>query len=430
MINSLKNRAYNFLYWSQKYTQTDMVYLAKGGFWLTLGQVVSTTASFLLAIAFANLIDPITFGNYRYVLSLMGVLSIFALTGIGTAVTQAVARGLEGSFYTAFKTKLKWGLLGSMAALGLAGYYFFRGNYLLSIPLLISTIFLPLMLASQVYDSFLAGRKLFSVGTKYNISKQIIFVGAMVTTLFLTQNLFWLIAVYFVSHTFLNLFFYLFTKRKFQPNKKEDPQTLSYGKHLSLVGVISTIAAYLDRVLIFHYLGAMEVAIYSFAIMPIDQMKSLFKNIPTLAIPKLAQRSFKEINAVLYKRLFKLFLIGGGIAIVYILLAPYLFKIFFPRYLNSIFFSQLFVLTFIFILPHTLLSATIRSKLTLIPKSIIYRSTLAQIVLIISLFVLVKLYEIIGIVFAKILFAILVMFISFINWRDLTKIYSDRKIKE
>ena len=37
MINKIKNRIYNILRQSEKYTQTDMVYLAKGGFWLTLG---------------------------------------------------------------------------------------------------------------------------------------------------------------------------------------------------------------------------------------------------------------------------------------------------------------------------------------------------------------------------------------------------------
>ena len=52
------------------------------------------------------------------------------------------------------------------------------------------------------------------------------------------------------------------------------------------------------------------MAIYSIAIAPPDQIKNLFKNIPTLAMPKLAQRSFKEIDALLYKRLIYLFLAG------------------------------------------------------------------------------------------------------------------------
>ena len=110
-MNQMKNWFYRFLKRTQKYTGTDNVYLAKGGFWLTLGQVVSMASAFLLAIAFANLLDPVTYGNYKYILSLLGLLGIFTLDGMRTAINQAVARDLEGSFYTGFKTKLKWGLL-------------------------------------------------------------------------------------------------------------------------------------------------------------------------------------------------------------------------------------------------------------------------------------------------------------------------------
>ncbi len=103
----LKQRIYRFLREMQKYTGTDNVYLAKGGFWLTLEDVVSAAASFLLALAFANLLNPIIYGNYRYILSLIGTLGIFSLSGLGTTITQATARNFEESFYTGFKTKLK-----------------------------------------------------------------------------------------------------------------------------------------------------------------------------------------------------------------------------------------------------------------------------------------------------------------------------------
>jgi len=352
MFNILKNRTYKFLRWSQKYTQTDMVYLAKGGSWLTLGQIISTAAAFLLAIAFANLLPKETYGTYKYVLSLVGILGIFSLGGIGTAMIQATARGLEGSFYSGFKTKLKWGILGSVTAIGLAGYYFLQGNYTLPIPLLISAIFLPLMLASGIYGSLLTGKKLFNVQVKYASLSQIVSAGTLIIALFLLYSLnlqtsaivFILIAVYFVSHTFLNYSLYLITKRKFQPNKKEDAQALSFGKHLSLMNVFSQIVLHLDRILIFHYLGAIELAIYSFAIAPPQQIRGLFQNIRPLALPKLSQRSLQELKQTLPFKLLKFFLIILPIIVLYILLAPYIYKLFFPQYLDSIIYSQVFAL--------------------------------------------------------------------------------------
>ena len=398
-MQNLKQRVKGLLIWSQKYTETDMVYLAKEGFWLTLGQVISTLASFLLAIAFANLLDPVVYGNYKYILSLLGILGIFALPGMGTAIIQAVARNLEGSFYKGFKEKLKWGALGSLTALGLAGYYFFKGNYLLPIPLLISAVFLPLMQASGVYGSFLTGRKLFNIETKYSIVRQIIFVGAMVTTLFLTKNLFWLIAVYFASNTFLNYFFYLFTRKKFQPNKKEDLQTLSYGKHLSLMNIITTIAGYLDKILVFHYLGAIEVAIYSFAIAPPEHIKALLKNIQPLALPKFAQREKKELKSMVFKKMGKLCLILLPIIAFYIVVAPFLYKILFPRYLNSVLYSQIFavsLITIIGILPLTAFQSQMAKK------QLYQWNIYGSLIQIILLFFFVYFYGLIGVILARV----------------------------
>jgi len=202
------------------------------------------------------------------------------------------------SFYTGFIAKLKWGLLGSVIAIGGALYYWFQGNDTLPIPLLLTAVFLPLMQASQVYGSFLTGKKLFRVQVTYGTLSQIISAFALVITLFLTINIFWIVAVYLISHTSLNYFFYVLTKTRFHPNKNEDPKTLSYGKRLSLIGALGQVAFYLDRVLIFQYLGAVEVAIYHFALIPPEAIKGFLKNIQFLAIPKFAQQRGNKVNSL------------------------------------------------------------------------------------------------------------------------------------
>lgn len=427
MFNALKIKIRSLLIWSQKYTQTDMVYLAKGGFWLTLGQIISTAVFLLSAVAFANLLDPTTYGNYKYILSLVGALGVFALTGMGTAITQAVAQGLEGSFYTGFKTKLKWGLLGSLVAIGGAIYYWIRGNYLLPIPLLISAIFLPLILASQIYSSFLVGKKLFNIHVKYNTFSRVVSTGTLVATLFFTKNLFWLITIYFVSHTFLNYFFYLLTKSKFKPNKKEDAQTISYGKQVSLLGVLTTGALYLDRILVFHYLGGAPLAIYNFAIIPIEQFWSFFKNFQPLVFLKLTIKNKEKINKNLYKKTFQLLFIGGIVVLIYILIAPFLYKTLFPKYLESIFFSQLFSLIILFRLAG-LFVGTIFPAHKLVKSQYIGVFS-SHLFLIISLLVFGALWGIVGILIAKILFSFFAFVIDIILWQKEIKKNRIEKIK-
>ncbi|MFH1780611.1 MAG: oligosaccharide flippase family protein [Candidatus Nealsonbacteria bacterium] len=353
---------YKFLRKTQKYTGTDNVYLARGGFWLTLGQVMSMAASFLLAIVFANLLDPVIYGNYKYVLSLIGLLGVFSFPGIRSAINQAVARGLEGSFYTGFRAQCKLSVLGSLVAIAAAVYYLIRGNEILPIPLLLTAVFFPLMEASQIYISFLAGRKLFDMQTKYGIINQIFIVIVTVSTLLLTKNLFWLLTVYLVSRTVLNYAFYLITKIRFMPNQKEDSQTINFGIHLSLMAFIGQIAAYLDKVLVFTSIGAGSLAIYSFATLAPEQIQNIIGNVSALALPKLAPRSREEIKATIMKKVWKLFLLTIAVTILYIVLAPLLFKIFFPQYLGSVLYSQVYMLS-ILTVPISLLGTAFQAKM-------------------------------------------------------------------
>ena len=58
----LKQTIFRMLRWSERFTKTDMVYLAKGSFWMMAKQVGVSIISFGLAIAFANLLPQETYG--------------------------------------------------------------------------------------------------------------------------------------------------------------------------------------------------------------------------------------------------------------------------------------------------------------------------------------------------------------------------------
>lgn len=398
MISYCKNKVYNFLRRSQKYTGTDNVYLAKGGFWLIFGQMISMAIAFFSAVAFANLLNPTVYGDYKYVLSIAELLEITTLVGVGTAINQAVARNLEGSFYTGFKTKLKWGVLGSLIALGVAVYYFLKGNIILPLPLVVVAVFLPLLNASHVFTAFLGGKKLFGVQIRYTVFSQIISVGTMIAALMLTKNLLWLITVYFVANTSTSYFFYLLTKIKFKPNKNEDLQTPSYGKHLSLMGVISSVANRLDSLMLFNLIGPAQLAIYSFAMIIPQQIENMLGNVETLVFPKIASKPQEEIRSSLIKKFWKFAFLIGGVIVIAIIVIPYFYKIFFPQYLDSIRYSQVFMISLIS-LPITILGTAFKAKMM---KKELYIMKSGSFVKIALMAILIPLYGIWGAVIAVI----------------------------
>jgi len=197
-----------------------MVYLAKGGFWLTLGQGVGAFLGLILAVAFANLVPKEIYGNYKFILSLASIIGAFTLTGMGIAITQSVARGFEGVLRTGFRTQLKWSIFIIIASLGGALYYFWSGNNTIAISLLIVGLFSPLMIATRLYGSFLTGKKEFRTGTFYGMFRNVIPVISLLTTLAFTYNPIVLVFVYFLSRTATNTFFYLRTLQKYKPSQK------------------------------------------------------------------------------------------------------------------------------------------------------------------------------------------------------------------
>jgi O-antigen/teichoic acid export membrane protein len=416
MSSKMKNLIYILLRKSQKFTGTDNVYIAAQGSYLTIGNIISTLASFLLAMAFARLLPKETYGQYRYILSIMTVVGICALPGMETAIIQSVARKLEGSFKKILKTRLRWGLLGSFTSLVIAVYFLIEKNLPIAISLLIAALFFPVMQSAGSYLSYLTGKKLFGIQVKYNTLTQIIATISIIITLFLTKNLIILVLIYFLSNTVLRSYFLLRTIKKNPPNKRHSPKAISFGKHLTVMNIITTIAGQLDKILLFNFLGAAQVAIYSFAELPVRQINSFLRNIRLLALPKLSVRTRKEIKKTLLKKVAKATLLILPIIAVYIFIDPYIYKIFFPQYMNSVFYSQLLAFTLI-AFPATIVAISFEARV--MKKELYQLSIISPVIRIVSLIILTPLLGLLGVIIAELLTRAFNIFLALFLFRKI-----------
>ncbi len=348
MFARLKDTLLAFLRWSEAYTKTDMLYVTQGGFWLSLAKGVGMFSSLLLATAMANLIPPEVFGNYKFVLSAVGIIGAFTLTGMGTAIIQAVARGHEGALRTGIRAYLYWSVGMVAISVAVALYYLINSNYVLGISFIIVALCNPLLIAYSFFSQFISGKKDFKTGSFFDSSADLIPAFTLILVLFVTENPILIVLVFFLAGMSVNIFLYRATVKKYRPNDTTDPQTIPYAQHLSLMGIMGKIAENIDKVLVFHYLGAAQLAIYAFAQTPIGQLK-LLNDIPAkLALPKLSERNFLDLKTSLPRKVFLLAGIMTVIVIVYIALAPLLFKLLFPKYLGSVIFTQILALSLIF----------------------------------------------------------------------------------
>lgn len=330
----------------------------------------------------------------------MSFVGLAALPGLQTAVIQSTASGFEGSIHKSTKTKFKWALWGSLACLVIGGYFLFKHNTVFSICFLIAAIFFPFMESASIYLSYLTGKKLFKPEVIYSSLTQIISSIVIIITLFLTKNIIILILAYFLSNTILRIYYSFKTIKKYPPNKNESEKTIPFGKTLSLLEIVSTTADQIGKVLLFHFLGAIQLAIYSFAEMPTRQINSILRNLRLLAFPKIAARTPEDIQKTLLKKISKLFLFVIPIIIIYIFAAPYIFKFFFPQYLDSVFYSQLYILSLL-AFPITIVTLSFEAQ---IMKKEVYKTSLfASISRIILILILLPFFGIIGLVVAYLL---------------------------
>jgi O-antigen/teichoic acid export membrane protein len=206
------------------------------------------------------------------------------------------------------------------------------------------------------------------------------------------------------------MLFLFWTIRKTKPNKKQDLKTISYGKHLSLMGIIGLIAEQIDKILLFQFMGPIKLAIYSFAILPVEQIRTPLQNIQELALPKLSTRSKKEIKKNLPKKLLKSIIFILIMIAIYIILVPYFFKIFYPQYIDSVFYSRLFSFDLL-VFPISMMVLTLQAKMK--TKELYKINIINPIIRIILLVVLIPLYGMLGAIIAILLSQI---FYFFITW--------------
>lgn len=339
---TLRGRVYSLLRKSERFTKTDMVYLTKGSFWLFASQGISSVGSFLLAIACAHFLPKEVYGDYKYIISLSGIITTFTLTGLGTALTQAVARGFDGTFEKAVSVSLKWSVFMVLGSLAGAGYYIVNDNYTIGISLILIACISPFLKVAGLYGPYLSGKKDFKRSSLYASIESIVATIAFFIAILFTDNVLILVTVFFGSDLITKSFFYFKTRATLTANTPTDYSAFSFGKHLSLINIWLNVSAQIDKVIVYHYLGAAELAIYAFSTAIPKQVRAFIGMLAPLAMPKLAERDSEEIKKSVPKKFLLSLTVLGPAVIIYILTAPYIYQTFFPQYVDSVFYSQIY----------------------------------------------------------------------------------------
>lgn len=337
------------LRWSEKYAKTDMVYLTGGGFWLALGYIIQVASGLIVTIAFANLLPKESYGTYQFILSMAGALGAFTLSGMGVAITRAVAQGNDGILPVGFRIKLLWSTGITLASVAVSSYYFLNGNNDLGIAFLIVGAFSPFIEGFSLYQPFLFGKEHFKQSVLLGAWRKPLPVVALLSALYFTSNPIVLIFIYFIANTASLAALYAITIKKYALTKKYDPGTIRYSKHLSVMNLLSRVAEHTDKIMIFFFIGAPAVAAFTVAQLPVQYTKNALNTMRSLIMPKLSKRDFPTLQKTLPRKVMLFSAVAGAATIAYVLISPIVFPLLFPDYTESILITQVLALLILFL---------------------------------------------------------------------------------
>jgi len=329
---------------TERYTRTDMVYLAKNGFWSLCNQAIGSGSSFVVVLLLANILSKGSFGQYRFILSLISVLGLFTLPGIGTTLLRSVARGNAVLLSSIARTKLTWSFLCTLLSFAASVYYFHVGDSTLGYSLVLTGLFLPFTETYYIYVAYYKGRQDFKTAALYDSSSRIFQALVLVVVAFLTRNVVALIAAFLVGQLIARFFFYTKTVAyaKAQPvmgaesmDAKDD--TVAYGKSLSAVSILNTLTNNMDVLILGHFLGPYVLAIYYVALAIPKNIVLIFSVIARVALPKFSQKKWDlHERTSVFRKLGLMFAALFLPAALYVLCAPFVLHIFFKGYGASI----------------------------------------------------------------------------------------------
>ncbi|MBY0472761.1 oligosaccharide flippase family protein [Patescibacteria group bacterium] len=350
MIHWTKQQLYDLLRWSERYTKVNMVHFVGGNVWMNLGRVFSIGTGLVLTAAFANLLDPELFGVYKYVLAAASLVGAFTLNNMSGALMRAVAQGKQHVVPGVVRTMMLWSVPASIVSAGIGGYYLFHDNTTLGYGFLFIAVFNVISNGYGLAKSIIIAKGDFKNSFFLGLPRTIFPIIVIVAALFFTHSVIWILAAYFFSNAFASWIQYLWTLKRYgiRGSEHDVEETVRFGKHLSILGFFVLVSGQIDQLLLFHFSGGTQLAIYALALAPVLETRNLLDNFLSILFPRLAAKDKEEARRGLGLRLRQLTVAAILLTALYIVCIPFLFTFLFPKYMPAILVSQVLALGILF----------------------------------------------------------------------------------
>lgn len=266
------------------------LHLYQGVASLALLRTVQFSAGLVATYFLARSMSKDAFGEYNMVFNVIGLLTIFSLSGLNNSIVQAVARGYFGTYRAIVPIAFLSSCCGGAILLALSGWYYFSGYLPLAAGLLVSAFLFPfthglLQWKGVITGNAKFGRLLLHDGLVSLTTHGLIIVAAIWCP---GQYVLAIIASLLVPGVY-NVALTVASYQQIPFDAPVEPHNVRYGIETTIFSSLGAIGANLDRLLLFFFLSPIALAVF----------------VAAARIPELLSGGMQDVSAVLAPRLAK-----------------------------------------------------------------------------------------------------------------------------
>ena len=292
--------------------------------------LIASLDGFFLNVLLVRFLSYEDLGNYKLFFSVLNILILFSINGLGTSVTKAVAKRFQGFFKKAIAVSALFSLIASAILIILAFSYYKDSS--IKWALLVASFVVPIYFGFNTWEPYYYGKRRFKTVFLLNTlmgSTRFVICAAII---FFYRNYFYAIIAYLLIVSVYNLIFFFWIVRRIKPeetDKEKEKDYLKHGFRLTGSSAISVIATNIERIILDSVSGATMVGIYSVVAVFPTFIKNSLKTLVNVPMVKLAVHPEKENRTIIKKGLIIIFLSGIIILVVFWFIIPFLLKFFF-----------------------------------------------------------------------------------------------------
>jgi len=389
----------------------DFPYFVKNGFWVMTRQIIVAITGLTTLVILTRYTSQEIFGKYQFILSVLSLVMIFSLPGMGTSLVQAIAQGKDGFYKQAFRLSMRASLTGSIV-LTLVGAYFLYSDIQLASGFLLIAFLFPFLSVFFLWESFLQGKERFDLVTRNATSLSILQVVMMGVAVFLfPRHLTALILAYGLSAMLLNIYFYR-SSLSLVKNDVSDDQSVRFGYFMTKMNAIGIISEQIDKILIGVLLGPVQLAVYAVVSFFGVRIKEVMRSFTSMLVPKMTTGKylFHEILFLHKKTMLALLFGMVGFSLGFYFLVNFVNVLMFSRFYQDYgYLSQWYVCTIMLSVPLTFMGYYVSAKQN--KYAITLSNTFFHVIRIVLSIVLISLYGLLGAVVAYNVSMILLLFV-------------------